>query len=207
MKQALVIIFTIFATIMVNAGCLYWITKEDSTCSSQPIKCKATLKNHSAYGPAKVNNTVITNITKIYGPFSSENSEFKEMTIFGPLALKETKVMDAIVYGPVNLDNSVVLKKIKVFGSLMAKKSKIKQLDVTANHIFIEQCTIKSIKISSDPQADSDKQTVYLNGKSQIDEIIFESGRGEIFVSGNKADAEKIKIRGAVVRFKNNSSI
>jgi hypothetical protein len=151
----------------------------------QDIKTKSLTAN----GSLRFQNLEVTNEAIFNGSVSGENGIFDRLTIHGALEGRHIIIKTLEAWGPVSLTDSKIEGNVKIIGPLSATKSHLNDITV-AGSSSLEDVSVNNIFFNKK----SNKKTLTLSGNTVVSgNITFESGQGEVIVSG-----DNVKIQGKI---------
>lgn len=150
-----------------------------------------TSKVISVTGPIEAKELKAQLLT-VTGPCNVQESEIVSATITGPTDFDAVTIQKKLqVTGPVHLTSVNVGKKLKVTGSLVAKKSEFTHVSVVSETTELEDTKLNTLFIKMQPA--KKQQIVCLSGYTSVKKIEFESGLGQVVVTGNNVKIGQIK--------------
>jgi hypothetical protein len=145
----------------------------------------------SVTGPLNASNLIWDSFS-VTGPISLINGTFKKTSITGPVSLAEVTSDTITITGFADFKNVTVTKELTVIGMLKASNSRLNSILLTMSESVIRDSSAKSIVVKR-PNSDEPHQKLMLYGNTRIDEVIFESGQGEVHIHGENAKVENVK--------------
>ncbi|MCE2991330.1 MAG: hypothetical protein LW825_00150 [Candidatus Jidaibacter sp.] len=150
---------------------------------------KGTFNLLQITGPAQLEDVNIEHL-ELTGSLDCKKGIIKKYNVIGPAILANVKIDEMVQTGSLEVDE-LTADNALIIGSANMKYSIVKQLNITADTIVLEDSQIDQITIkATDTNA---KQTITLLGETIIaQDIIFESGTGEVVVKSNKVRMQNV---------------
>ena len=150
------------------------------------------LNANKIVGPVSYSNKTITTPVDVVGPFSGTKVNLQQLTVVGPVNLKDSKVAgEANIVGPLTVKETQFDREVKVTGSIEAKDSVFEDFVTvygTDVSVDLDGTTLKDIIIKEIPgqvaQTTSTQMTITMTTKKSAFDVI-----GEWF--GREVPAEK----------------
>ncbi len=145
-------------------------------------------------GPLKFKNIQVEGRTQVTGSTKGEDGNFSELNIVGPAEIKGSQAEILVVIGSLKIQDSMITGETKVTGEFVAENSKFEDITITANTIYLDKTTAKSIFVKKDKLAEKKTQKLVLTNKSLVrGDVTFESGYGQIEIK------EDSKVEGKII--------
>ncbi|MCB1192805.1 MAG: hypothetical protein H7A23_23455 [Leptospiraceae bacterium] len=147
---------------------------------------KESFPSLTIYGNATLEGTTVNEKTAINGSVDANKATFNQITVNGNFQGTEIKIKDGFFNGSVSFKNTKVSGNLKINGSLISYYSDFKgKIFIDSTEIVFSNSKINDIIIEN-ASTNFTKQTVHLKDKTVVKgSIIFKSGKGEVFVSGD----------------------
>ncbi|MBA2369235.1 MAG: hypothetical protein H0V82_09465 [Candidatus Protochlamydia sp.] len=142
-----------------------------------------TMESLVVFGPAKINNSNITQTATLKGPVDAEHSTFNILHVDGIAKFHDVKANMFSINGPV-----------------IANDSKLDEISIASNELTLSNTAVNRLTVRINNYT-PDKQTVYLEKGSKIGTLIFESKKGVVVMEDSTSKVEHLE--GGSIRHNN----
>lgn len=157
---------------------------------------------HANYGAQHYNKETVDSVS-CNGSVSLEETEVKEtVQVNGNLSAEDSTIGSLQINGNTSLENCIIKKPSTVNGSLTAVNTSFnKNLAVASEKIVLKKCSLDSLTIKKVGGFSGIQVADLRDGTTLTGYIVFESGKGEIWVSRNNTLSDS-QVKGATIVLK-----
>lgn len=148
-------------------------------------------KEISITGPLKASN-ITADTFSVTGPASLKTAKLKKLVITGPVSLTDVTTDTVTITGYSDFTNVTVTKNLTLIGMLNTSNSLFDAVTLTMDESVLTDSSVKSIVVNR-PNSNDPHQKLRLYGNTRIDNVMFESGQGEVHVYGKNCKVGNVK--------------